>query len=299
VGVRFALAGLAAAVLVLSAACGGAAGPAAPHPQAPAAAGPRAAHRTWWRPGPEPLPWQWEIDHPLNLASARDLGTAATAFGGGRAARPVVYDIDGFTNPAATVAALHARGDKVICYIEVGAAESYRPDYRQFPASVLGRTVPSYPQERYLDIRSAVVRRIIERRIAMCAAKGFDAVETDIDESYATATGFPLTRAIEEAYMRRLAAYLHARGLAWVIKNPDDTGDSYAADMFPFADAVLTEQCNQNGTCGYLRRYTHRKLVLNAEYSLPLRRFCPADAARGWSGIRFPLALNGPRHPCV
>jgi hypothetical protein len=159
--------------------------------------------------------------------------------------------------------------------------------------------VPSYPQERYLDLRNAVVAQVIEKRIAMCAAKGFDAVETDIDESYATGTGFPLTRAIEESYMRRLAGYMHARGLAWVIKNPDDTGDSYAADMAQVADAVLTEQCNENSTCGSLSSYTHRKLVLNAEYNLPLSRFCPADTARGWSGARFPLALDGPRQPCA
>jgi hypothetical protein len=291
---------LAIAVLALAAACGGASARAGSHALAWAPARPGAgAPRTWWHPGPKPLPWQWEIDHPLNLTSTRDMGTGVTAYGGRPAARPVIYDIDGFENPAATVAGLHERGDKVICYIEVGAAESYRPDYRQFPASVLGRAVPSYPQERYLDIRSAVVREIIEKRIVMCAAKGFDAVETDIDESYGADTGFLLTRAIEESYMRALAACLHAHGLAWVIKNPDDTGDSYAADMAPLADAVLTESCNQYATCGYLHSYTHRKLVLNAEYDLALSRFCPADAARGWSGARFPLALDGPRRPCA
>jgi hypothetical protein len=301
---RFAVlcAGLAATALVLAAGCGAPASPRADGP-VPASAGDQAgsgeaASEVWWRPGPQPLPWQWELDHPLNLSSARDMGTGVTAYGGRPAAKPVVYDIDGFANPAATVASLHRRGDKVICYIEVGAAESYRPDYRRFPASVLGRAVPSYPQERYLDIRSAVVPEIMEERIAMCATKGFDAVETDIDESYGADTGFPLTKAIEESYMRTLAAYMHAHRLAWVIKNPDDTGDTYATDMAPLADAVLTEQCNENSTCGYLSAYTHRKLVLNAEYNLPLRQFCPADARQGWSGVSFPVILNGPRQPC-
>jgi hypothetical protein len=277
---------LAAWALVAVTACGGSPGTAVPS-------------RSWWHPGPRPLAWQWELDHPLDLSSPADMGTGATALGGGPAARPAVYDIDGFENPAATVSALHARGDKVICYIEVGAAESGRPDYRQFPARALGTGVPSYPQERYLDLRSPVVARVIGKRIAMCAAKGFDAVETDIDESYATGTGFPLTRAIEESYMRRLAGSMHALGLAWVIKNPDDTGDSYATDMAQVADAVLTEQCNENSTCGYLSSYTHHKLVLNAEYNLPPSQFCPADTARGWSGARFPPALDGPRQPCA
>jgi hypothetical protein len=276
----------AAWVLVLVTACGG----------SPPTAGPP---RTWWHPGPQPQPWQWELDHPLDPSSPGDLGTVAIAYGGRPAASPVIYDIDGFENPAATVSALHARGARVICYIEVGAAESGRPDYRQFPATALGNAVPSYPDERYLDLRNPAVARVIGNRIAMCAAKGFDAVETDIDESYATSTGFPLTRAIEESYMRRLAGSMHALGLAWVIKNPDDTGDSYAADMAQLADAVLTEQCNENSTCGSLDSYTHRKLVLNAEYNLPLSQFCPADTARGWSGARFPPALNGPRQPCT
>ena len=52
--------------------------------------------------------------------------------------------------------------------------------------------------------------------------------------------------------MTTLADYMHGLGLGWWIKNPDDTGDSYAADMEPLADAVLTEQCNQYKSCGLL-----------------------------------------------
>jgi len=67
-----------------------------------------------------------------------------------------------------------------------------------------------------------------------CAAKGFDAVETDLDETYAGGdgtTGFTLTEADEVTYMTTLANYMHRDGLAWIIKNPDDTGDNYAATM--------------------------------------------------------------------
>ena len=47
---------------------------------------------------------------------------------------------------------------------------------------------------------------------------------------------------------------MHGLGLGWWIKNPDDTGDSYATDMYPLADAVLTEQCNQYSTVRALGR---------------------------------------------
>ncbi len=43
-----------------------------------------------------------------------------------------------------------------------------------------------------------------------CADKGFDAVETDIDEEYNDHSGFPLTKSIEETYMT-ISGQLHAQ----------------------------------------------------------------------------------------
>jgi len=131
-----------------------------------------------------------------------------------------------------------------------------------------------------------------------CAAKGFDAVETDIDEEYADNSGFPLTQADEETYMTTLADYMHGLGLGWWIKNPDDTGDSYAADMYPLADAVLTEQCNQYSSCGLLSDYVGHKAVFNAEYRLKTSKFCLQDDTRGFNGARFNVGLTGIRKPC-
>jgi hypothetical protein len=221
---------------------------------------------------------------------------------------PVIYDIDGILNPASTVAALHAMGKHVVCYIEVGAAGNYYSAAQEgIPvtyfdqlkeAGVFGRKMPDYP-EYYLDIRSSATVSIIESMIDhQCAAKGFDAVETDIDEEYADDSGFPLTKAIEESYMTTLAGYIHSLGMGWWIKDPDDTGDSYATDMYPLADAVLTEQCNQYATCGLLSAYVGHKAVFDAEYQVKRARFCPTDAVLGFNGERFPVALNGGRRPC-
>ncbi len=55
---------------------------------------------TWWVPPLSNQPWQWEIDHPLDLSSASDMGTDATLPDGQPAPDPVVYDIDGVENPA-------------------------------------------------------------------------------------------------------------------------------------------------------------------------------------------------------
>jgi hypothetical protein len=44
-------------------------------------------------------------------------------------------------------------GRRVICYLDVGSWENYRPDASQFPISVRGRRYEGFPNERWLDIR--------------------------------------------------------------------------------------------------------------------------------------------------
>ena len=97
--------------------------------------------------------------------------------------------------------------------------------------------------------------------------------------------------------MTTLANFMHGLGLGWWIKNPDDTGDSYATDMYPLADAVLTEQCNQYSTCGLLSAYVGHKAVFNAEYRNKTSSFCAGDDVLGFNGARFNLGLTGVRKP--
>ncbi|HUA94710.1 MAG TPA: endo alpha-1,4 polygalactosaminidase, partial [Acidimicrobiales bacterium] len=210
---------------------------------------------TWWVPPLGHQPWQWELSNPLDLRNAKEMGTDDKLPDGKAAPAPVIYDIDAIINPRTTVAALHAMGKHVVCYVEVGAAGNYYSAaqegtavtyYAQLEADGdFGAKVPGYP-EYYLDIRKASTLSIVESMIdRQCSGKGFDAVETDIDDEYDDPSGFPLTRAEEESYMTTLAGYIHGLGMGWWIKNPDDTEDNYASTMEPLADAVLTEQCNQ------------------------------------------------------
>ncbi len=266
---------------------------------------------SWWVPPLGNQPWQWEIDHPLDLSNASDMGTGVDTYTGAPAPNPVIYDIDGIENPKSTVTALHQLGDHVICYIEVGSAGDYYSAaeegvattyYDQLKAAGdLGDQLSGYP-EYFLNIASPTTLSIIESMIdQQCAAKGFDAVETDLDETYSGSdgtTGFTETKATEEQYMTTLANYMHSLGLGWIIKNPDDTGDSYASDMEPLADGVLTEQCNQYDTCGLLSAYQGHKAVFNAEYSLAPSAFCPADNAADFNGAQFNVNLFGGRVPC-
>jgi hypothetical protein len=266
---------------------------------------------SWWTPPLGNVPWQWELDHALVVTKPTDMGAGATLPNGDPAPDPAVYDIDGIDNSAATVAALHAGGDHAVCYVEVGSAGNYYSAaaeglgttyYNQFKlAGVVGKRLSSYP-EYFLNVDAPATVDIVEDMIAQqCYAKGFDAVETDLDETYdgnEGATGFTITRSDEQTYLTTLADFMHSLGLGWVAKNLDDTGDDFATVMEPVADGMLTEQCNQYGSCDALSSYVGVKAVFNAEYSAPTSAFCAADDALGFNGERFPVSLNGRREPC-
>jgi len=269
---------------------------------------------SWWTAPSGNLPWQWYLAGPLSLGDTTQMGLTDKLPNGSAAPAPVVYDIDAIENPASTVAQLHARGAHAICYIEVGTAGTYYTAaqegigtsyYDQLSAhGDLGATLKGYPQEKFVNITSPSTVSIIEAMIKQqCADKGFDAVETDLDETYNNnegTTGFgTFTQGQEQTYLVTLADYMYSLGLGWIAKNLDDTGDNFATIMEPLADGIVSEQCNQYGTCGQLSSYlANNKAVFNAEYNLTTGAFCASDNAMGINGALFNVALNGPRSPC-
>jgi hypothetical protein len=232
----------------------------------------------WWRP-PQALTWYWQL-----TKTVKD-GVPVAA-----------YDIDGFETEASQVAALHAEGRHVICYIDVGTAENFRPDFNLFPASVLGRS-NGWPGEHWIDIRQLeVVEPIMSARFAMCREKGFDAVEPDNIEAFSNGSGFPITAAQQLAFNEWVAEAVHADGMAVLQKNDGEQTPTLA----PYFDGALSEQCNQYAECADFAPYLAAgKPVLNAEYKLRTSRFCAADQTAGIMGARFKVALNGKRfEPC-
>ena len=194
------------------------------------------------------------------------------------------------SNTAATVAALHAQGKRVICYVNVGASESFRPDYAQFPEAVKGNTLGAeWPGENWLDIRAAAVKPIMAARFQLCAERGFDAVEPDNMDGYSNDNGFALTAADQLAYNRWVADAVHALGMAVFHKNDSDQ----VAALQPSFDGAITEECNTSNDCAAFTPYlTAGKPVLNAEYGTDTT-FCAADNASGIMGARFALLLDG------
>jgi endo-alpha-1,4-polygalactosaminidase (GH114 family) len=186
-----------------------------------------------------------------------------------------MFDLDLFDTSAATVAAIHAKGAKAVCYLETGAWESYRPDASSFPAAVLGRAMSGYPDERYVDIRQiATLQPILAARLDLCKQKGFDGVEPDIDDSVpdvgAAGIGFPATYADQIAFNTMVANQAHARGLAIALKNGTfgSAPDTFVKDMQPLVDFAVNEECWASGpVCSSLEVFvTNGKPVFHTEY---------------------------------
>jgi endo-alpha-1,4-polygalactosaminidase (GH114 family) len=209
---------------------------------------PQDSQSVWWKPSVS-LRWQWQLsDMPVDLRIDVDM-----------------YDIDLFENDASVIAALHAQRRKVVCYVSVGSWEDWRPDEDQFPASVIGDDYEDWPGENWLDIRQIeLLAPVMRARLDLCRDKGFDGIEPDNIDGYTNDTGFPLTYEDQIRYNLWLADEAHARGLSIGLKNDPDQ----VADLLPYFDWALTEDCFAEGWCEEMVPFIQMgKPVFAAEYT--------------------------------
>jgi hypothetical protein len=240
---------------------------------------------TWWQP-PVNATWQWQLsDPPIDQSFAVDM-----------------YDIDMFDNDASTVAALHAQGRKVVCYISVGSWEDWRPDADQFPVSVLGNDYDGWPGEKWLDIRQIdLLAPIMRARFDQCEAKDFDGIEPDNIDGYTNNTGFPLTYQDQIDYNIWLANEAHAHGLSIGLKNDDEQ----VTDLLPYFDWAMTEDCFADDWCSEMTPFVAAgKAVFAAEYTdvMTVRDFlntvCPQAQAMQFGAILKDRDLGSWRQAC-
>ena len=164
------------------------------------------------------------------------------------------------------VAALHAQGKRVICYIDVGTAENFRPDYSSFPKSVLGHS-NGWPGEKWLDIRRLVgARADHDRALSDVPRKGLRRGRAGQHGSVSpTSRGSRSPPGSSSTYNEWVAGEVHSLGMAVLQKNDGEQ----AAEQQPYFDGVLDEQCNQYHECADFQPYLAAgKPVLNAEYHL-------------------------------
>ncbi|NLF50605.1 MAG: endo alpha-1,4 polygalactosaminidase, partial [Leptolinea sp.] len=124
-----------------------------------------------------------------------------------------VYDLDLFDTTVEIIEAIHARGKRVLCYINVGAWEDWRPDATQYPSALLGNDYEGWPGEKWLDIRrTKELNPLISARFDLCREKGFDGVEPDNLDGYQNETGFELSADDQLEFNLWLTKEAHKRG---------------------------------------------------------------------------------------
>jgi hypothetical protein len=232
-----------------------------------------------WHPAPG-LTWQYQLDGAIDLS-----------------VHALVYDVDGFDTSAKTVAAIHARGGKAVCYISAGSWEEWRPDAARYPKAVIGRPLDGWPGERWLDVRRLdLLGPILRARVKMCRDKGFDAVEPDNVDPSGDATGFGLTVRDKLRFARWLARTAHELGLAVGLKN----SPGQVVKLVGAFDFAVVEECFEFRECNrYLPFVRSGKAVFAVEYRLPRSSFCPQARMLRFSAIRKRLELEAWRQACL
>ena len=197
-----------------------------------------------------------------------------------------VIDLDLFDASATDIAALKAKGAYLVCYVNVGAFEDWRPDKDEFPKQVIGKEYDGWAGERWLDIRQIdALDRVLTSRFELCKSKGFDAVEPDNLDGFQTRTGYPLTRADQVKFNLWIADKAHALGLGIGIKNVPDLLPELSSSF----DFALLEDCFDQGWCGEFARFrASGKAVFAVEYTdndINMTAFCAKMKALGFSGL--------------
>jgi hypothetical protein len=233
-----------------------------------------------WLPKPG-TSWQWQLEGlPVDLSVDVEM-----------------YDIDLFENDPSVVEALHSRGRRVVCYMSAGSWEDWRPDAGSFPDEVIGVALSAWEGEKWLDIRRLdVLGPIMEARMDLCQAKGFDAIEPDNVDGYLNNTGFPLSYEDQLNYNIWLADTAHARGLSIGLKNDN----AQIPDLLKHLDWALNEECFEFAECEPLSLFIDAgKAVFNVEYGIDTDQFCIRVNALNFSSLKKNLNVDALRRSCL
>jgi hypothetical protein len=271
-----------------------------------------------------PMRWDWQIGRtfPRQRTGRRAVD---------------IYDIDGFLTTRAQIRTIRTSWQaatlahpRTVCYLDL-AWEDYRPDASPsggrssppagsalFPASTLGKVYFGFPQERWVDFRQLdALKPMLRERIAMCARKGFDAVELDDIDSFdpPQTTGFFLTPGDAQNYLAFAFNLVHSYGMTALWKN----SPRLARWGTRYTDGAVVEECVAFPPCSPWRVFTADKTaaqptgkwVGEAEYGADhvvcdpggrcppgkqtFAAFCRAVYASrlGFAAVKFDVNLDG------
>jgi hypothetical protein len=219
------------------------------------------------RPKPDPLT-TWQIQ----LSGALDTTVDAR-----------VYTCD-FGTSASVIRGLHSAGRIVICYFSAGTREGFREDAERFPPESLGAPLASYPDERWVDVRNATVRAIMQDRLVKAARAECDGVHPSGLAAFDGTTGLDFTRADQVAYDRWLSGAAHALGLSIGLVDGDV---SLRQELVSDFDWTVVWSCLATNCAQAAPFIGARKAALLIEYGDQSRvaEVCPKAKDLGLSAI--------------
>ena len=250
-----------------------------------------------------PGPWKEVITRtPVSFFNFPEISTQTTWYwqlqGELRTDIPAkLYDVDLFDTPKETIEKLKEEGKIVICYFSAGTYEEWRPDAGEFKEEELGNPLDKWPGERWLDIRSENVKRIMVKRLELAKEKGCDGVEPDNVDGYLNDTGFPLTYEEQLDYNRFLSIEAKKRGLLVGLKNDLEQ----VKELAVYFDFAVNEECHAYNECSLLKPFIEQgKPVFNAEYDEKylndeeaFKELCEKAKEEGIRTIVVPKELDG------
>ncbi|MFO0887321.1 MAG: endo alpha-1,4 polygalactosaminidase [Candidatus Nomurabacteria bacterium] len=271
----------------------------------------QASQSSWWKPA-QNTRWQWVLEGGITVDAANlnrfdmwdiDLtdaipgNTTQTVTWANGETRTVTWpkgkNADAFT-------ALKSSGKKVICYMDIGAYETYEPDASLFPGKwgsgnnsrgsipyngpasyanvdVIGGTSEdsaggTFEGEYWMDIKENSWQYwapIMWARLDVAKKIGCDGVEGDQINSYGNDKTFNITEAHSLRLYREYYYQAHQRGLTAISKNgveltdqqvTEPTGIVYCKPGLCVPDGILNEECQQYGECDDLNPATNKGL---------------------------------------
>ncbi|KAG7396695.1 hypothetical protein PHYBOEH_001924 [Phytophthora boehmeriae] len=233
--------------------------------------------QAWWKPTPD-TSYQIQLKDTLNLSYNVD-----------------AYDIDMYDTPNETIAELQQRGIKVICYFSAGTYEDWRTDKNRYTSSIIGKSLPEWAGESWVDIRSSTLRTIVSDRMKLAKVKGCDGVDPDNVDGAFNDNGFNLTEDDQLDFNKFLATTAHNLNLTVGLKNDLNQID----DLVSYFDFAVNEQCVHYNECNMLLPFIDQdKAVFGIEYSGNKTTVCATANALNFDTLFMTLGLQGERYSC-
>ncbi|RDI84399.1 hypothetical protein Vi05172_g5748 [Venturia inaequalis] len=137
-----------------------------------------------------------------------------------------IWDVDLFDTPKETFDILHNKGKRVMCYFSGGGSESWRDDFKEVKKGDMGDTMPKWPGEKYLNLKSPSVWKFMQKRIKLAYDKGCDAIDPDnvdpFNDDFQRGGGFGLTKDDSIVFLTKMAAEAKRYGMSIGLKNAED-----------------------------------------------------------------------------